>query len=179
MKPFPVLISVLTAFFMIISCNLTGSSEIDGLDEVIPDEASSVSHEDVDQDVITIEQSTGGSYSFEERTDLTIQDEEYFSEFWNNLHANTAPVPELPSVDFTEYTVVAVMMGVQPTGGYQITITDVSLDNNTLYIEVEEAAPGSGCMTTQALTSPYHVVKIPVTDASDIRFITKHVETDC
>ena len=65
------------------------------------------------------------------------------------------------AVDFNRESVVAVYMGEQKTGGYSVEITSVKLEGGKLVVTVKQNRPSPGAMVTQALTQPYHAVKIP------------------
>jgi hypothetical protein len=67
----------------------------------------------------------------------------------------------MPAVDFTKHDVIAVFAGSEPSGGYAISISKIvdTADARVVYVTI--TSPGKGCMTTQALTSPYAVVTAP------------------
>jgi len=65
-----------------------------------------------------------------------------------------------PPMDFTKSTVIGVFMGSRPTGGYAIEITSIEKDGNELTVTYKETSPPPGAMLSQALTLPYHLVKI-------------------
>jgi len=78
-----------------------------------------------------------------------IHDERAYAELWARL----ADAPARPRVDFARETVIAAFSGRKPSGGYSIEI--LSADPlTTLEREPEGFA-------SQALTSPYHVVRAP------------------
>jgi hypothetical protein len=78
-----------------------------------------------------------------------IRDERAYAELWGRL----TDAPARPRVDFDRETVIAAFSGRKPSGGYSIEI--VSADPlTTLEREPEGFA-------SQALTSPYHVVRAP------------------
>lgn len=68
-------------------------------------------------------------------------------------------VTQLPKVDFEKHSVVAIFMGQKPTGGYSISITDVSIVANTAEITVAKTSPTG--MATMALTAPYCIAILP------------------
>jgi len=59
------------------------------------------------------------------------------------------------------YTII-IMQGEHATGGYSINIKDVSLEEDTLNIVVEETSPGPMDMVTQAFTYPTCEISINV-----------------
>ncbi len=65
-----------------------------------------------------------------------------------------------PKVDFFKDRVVAIFLGTRPTGGYSAAVSKVSVVANVATIEVTEATPAKGEMTTQALTSPWVMIAI-------------------
>ncbi|MCP4191680.1 MAG: protease complex subunit PrcB family protein [Planctomycetaceae bacterium] len=82
---------------------------------------------------------------------------------WNEVHKTVNPQPKLPPVDFTKQIVLAVFMGQQNTGGYQIEITGVKQTDKAVVVSVRTTSPPPDSFTTQALTQPYDllVVKNP------------------
>jgi hypothetical protein len=71
-------------------------------------------------------------------------------------------------IDFSEETVVAVFMGEKSSGGYSIEIVEVVKKEDHLEFVVEVKEPGPDDMTIQAITSPYHIIRLK-------RFDTEYV----
>ncbi len=69
-------------------------------------------------------------------------------------------------IDFNREMVVAVFMGEKPSGGYGIAITRIEADyeNQQLHITVRERNPPPNTLSTQALTQPYHIIKLAKID---------------
>lgn len=65
-------------------------------------------------------------------------------------------------IDFSAYTVIAVVDALHNHGGYDIEITSVARNDAAVAVTVETAYPGDGAVTT-VLTQPYHIIKIPKT----------------
>ena len=61
--------------------------------------------------------------------------------------------------------VAAVFLGEKTTGGYEVEITQAELQNSSLKIQYIEKTPTPGGMTIQALSQPFHLVKLPRYDA--------------
>jgi hypothetical protein len=106
---------------------------------------------------------------------------------------NDSPATNIPLVDFSRQIVIAVCMGVQNSGGYDIEIKSLDRgedveDENTLAVNFMMSAPSTSDMVTTALTQPYHIVRVdiplpsppPPTTTSDtdleIVFVGSHVE---
>lgn len=170
--------AILTLFLM--SCSLVNTGGEEDPDQ-IPESAVTLSHQTVEMGTETIDQSQIGSYEFEEKTELVLENEAKFSAFWSKLHEQVSPTPDLPEVDFSEFIVVAAMMGIQPSGGYTIEIKRVATDGDTLWFDIEEREPGTGCGTAAVLTSPYHVIKVPRIEAENKihRYITERIAVNC
>lgn len=81
-------------------------------------------------------------------------------------------VPTPPSLGRDE-ALVGVFLGSRPTGGYRVRVLGATVQGGTLSLRAEVSAPGAGSITTQAITSPWAVVRVrgafsevKVTDAS-------------
>lgn len=168
--------STLALLISIAACDVTDT----GVDEPgLSEDAVKLEFATVDSAVITLDQSAYGSYAFRESTRLVLETEQEFESFWELLHHNISPTPDTPDVDFSEYTVLAVMMGVQNTGGYSITVSEVISDDGIIHVMIEEMAPGSGCDNIQVLTSPYHIVKIPAVTGAEFKYVIERNTNNC
>ncbi|MGF1669888.1 MAG: protease complex subunit PrcB family protein [Balneolaceae bacterium] len=170
---------VLLLTVLIAGCSSLGTDDELDLDNSFFERALEMTMSTVSNSLVSIEQSQTGSYKFSEKTNEVINDPGSFATLWDDLHANRIPLPELPEVDFTEYTVIASMMGIQNSGGHSIEILKVANADNVIGVKIEEREPGAGCVTTAVLTSPFHIVKIPKTSGSDIRFTTDRITFEC
>ncbi len=67
-------------------------------------------------------------------------------------------------VDFSKYAVVAAFLGTKPTGGYDISITGAAVNEMYTGARVKVAAinPAPDRIVTDALTSPFKAVLVPV-----------------
>lgn len=71
----------------------------------------------------------------------------------------------VPRIDFTKETVVAVFLGQKNSGGYAIKIKNAIEKDDKIYIEVEKISPQPGQGVTMAMTNPYSIAKINSTKA--------------
>jgi hypothetical protein len=92
-----------------------------------------------------------------------ITDAHAWADEWAMIHAHVLPSPPLPTIDFAGTVLVLAAAGPRPTTGYSFTIEEVRAVNGSLEVDVRELAPGPGCVTGQAFTSPVHVVQVPRT----------------
>lgn len=68
-----------------------------------------------------------------------------------------------------EYKYIVVGYGEQKTGGYSITVDDLYLTNEGIYINTNLIGPSKQEVVTQAFTYPYVVIKIEYMD-KDVKF---------
>lgn len=108
----------------------------------------------------TLVHSEHGSYDFEERQNIVVRSEDDYAAFWKAMHGRRSPTPARPAVDFSSETVVAVMMGLRPSGGYTIEIKDLTSTSSTIRAEVALTVPGKSCPLPYVLTSPFHIIKV-------------------
>ena len=88
-----------------------------------------------------------------------------WANFWNMLYINSSSTPDLPSVDFGENFVVAVVDAPRPTGGYSITITSIQFlqpKSAGVRVNCSRISPGQGCIVSQSSTQPFHIVTVPI-----------------
>lgn len=80
-----------------------------------------------------------------------------FQKIWD-LHF---PGTDAPKVDFSQFDVYCVFMGMATSGGYSIAISNVANAGNGVLVAIDEQAPGMNCNVITVITSPYHIVKVP------------------
>ncbi len=84
------------------------------------------------------------------------------SGLWGQGHAHLMRQPAGPSVDFSRESVVGIFLGTKPTGGYSLEVTSVEALSDGLRVNVSIRNPAAGSITTQALTSPWVLVRVGV-----------------
>ena len=92
---------------------------------------------------------------------LVIRTRAEWAAFWAR-HARGSAAP--PPVDFSRDMVVALFMGERGTGGYEIEITRVERVESGLVVQYRRTSPDPGAMLSQALSQPFHLVKLPRND---------------
>lgn len=98
-----------------------------------------------------------------------------WTEFWN-VFALTIPT-SMPTIDFSQNQFVAVVDGIQSTGGHSITITGVETNSTGVVVSAVETSPGQGCVTTQVIDQPVHVIMTPTFSGGAILRLTQNVTT--
>ncbi len=88
-----------------------------------------------------------------------------YERIWRQTQSGRATEPDVEGgateVDFDDEMVIALFMGQQSTGGYAIEVDEVRVDEQTATVYYRERRPGPDEIVTQALTSPYHLVRLP------------------
>ena len=64
----------------------------------------------------------------------------------------------------TDYLYICVFYGAQKSGGYSITLDELYLADNAIYIDTNLLGPSKDDVVTQVVTYPYIVVKIEYID---------------
>ena len=95
-----------------------------------------------------------------------IETQAEWDDFWSRHQGNVSPAPPAPSVDFSKEMVIAVVDQQQPSGGFQLDITEIVQGWGSLSVLVDKAVPGPDCIVTMALTKPFHIVKTARTTVS-------------
>jgi hypothetical protein len=112
-----------------------------------------------------------GSYSgVRERLQIAIRNQAEWTELWKRHAANKPKQPLLPEINFGQEMVVAVFLGEKPTGGYGIQIIQVAKTDRGVEVSYREQSPAPGAMTIQALTQPFHIVRIPKNNGDEVSF---------
>ena len=123
-------------------------------------------------DIDTIDK---GEYSGKvTREQFVMESLDQWGEFWDRHASVHVPAPNAPEVDFSEEMVVAVFSGEKPTGGYSIEITQVEPGEDKVTIFFEEVSPERGQPVTEALTQPFHIVKVSRIDDLPVEFMSEY-----
>lgn len=115
---------------------------------------------------------------YKERVYFTVNTQEEWQKVWGEINAGAVAPPALPTVDFSKEMLVLVFQGSQSNGGYSIEVTGVEKEEEVVGVAVKEVSPGASCFTTQVITAPLHVVKIPKVDAK-FEYEIKYERTEC
>lgn len=107
---------------------------------------------------------------------MVIDNSERWINLWQQHTSDTEPPTPVPKVDFTSHNVAAVFAGEKSTGGYSVEILTVETRNTqtiglpSLVITVQYRQPQPGDFVTEAMTYPYHMIKIPQIDVNKVVF---------
>ena len=101
-----------------------------------------------------------------ERQRLVVRDASAWQQAWSSIWRGTSPESPIPQVDFGREIVVVAAMGERLTGGFTILIDSALEGTSGVSIRIRSISPGSGCATTQALTQPVDIARVPRRDGS-------------
>lgn len=101
---------------------------------------------------------------------------EQWQEKWAATGATTA-APDVSEVDFDKEVAVGLFAGEKPSGGWRIDPdVNVRIQGRFAAIDYAVVGPGEGCMSSQALTSPYLVLAVK---AGAARFVKSERTEPC
>ena len=83
------------------------------------------------------------------------------------------------AVDFSREWVMFYAAGTKPTGGYEASFLAVLRAGSSLIAITQLTSPGASCGTTQALTTPYALIKLPAQPGTSAQFFKQDGVSDC
>jgi hypothetical protein len=111
------------------------------------------------------------------RKNAAAYSKDSLAQLWSIVYGSDAPAP--PQIDFSKEYVIGVFAGQQSTGGYSIAVASVTDTGNTRSVAATITKPGKNCFTTEALTNPYQIVVVPLSDATNLERKDVVVTADC
>lgn len=108
-----------------------------------------------------------GVYSgIREPLQMVIRTPDEWNAFWKRHTSNKKGASPAPTLNFSAEMVIGVFVGQKSTGGYSVEIVKVELNGPKMQVSYRQQSPPAGAIVIQALTQPFHLVKIPKHDAS-------------
>jgi PrcB C-terminal len=89
-----------------------------------------------------------------------IRNQDEWKALWKRHSSTETNPPAAPIVDFDREMVVGIFLGEKHTGGYGMEIVRAERRESSLHFFYREESPPPGAMVTQALTQPFHLVKV-------------------
>ena len=108
---------------------------------------------------------------------LVLRERAAWQAAWARLHEGMV-APALPTVDFTREMVVVLALGERSSGGYEVRFDGITASGANATVRYTITEPGPACMTTQALTTPVDVVRVPRVTGT-VRFEPKTERSNC
>lgn len=88
---------------------------------------------------------------------IAVTSEADFARVWDQTVGRGAP---RPSVDFASESVVILLAGSKPSGGYSVEPRGARLDGNVLVVDAQIKSPPPDAIVTMALTSPWAAIAV-------------------
>ncbi len=92
-------------------------------------------------------------------TNYLITSKDELAQLWSMTDA----AGQVPAVDFSTHSVLAVFAGQEPTAGYSIAISSIADSSTTRMVTITLTKPGGSCVVGQVVTTPYEIVSVPKT----------------
>lgn len=109
---------------------------------------------------------------------LVVRDAPAWRATWDAIQREMSPPPPAPAVDFAREMVVVAALGTRPSGGWEIVVDSALASAAEVEVYIRRLAPGRGCFTTAAISTPVDVVRLPRRDVP-VRFTERLVREDC
>ena len=109
---------------------------------------------------------------------VVVRDAATWRAQWRAINREMQPLPPAPAVDFAREMIVVAALGHRASGGWGIAVDSAVWRGGAIDVFVRQLAPGRGCFTTAAISSPVDVVRLPRRDAP-VRFDERVVREDC
>lgn len=129
------------------------------------------------QFIETLAQGDDADLSFEESVTF-FDNEDAFSNAWEELTGALDPVPEKPEVDFDTRIIAIAIMGVREGDGYSVAITGQHIEDSILILTVTQTFPGENCGQSDTTNNPYVIVSVP-TASYDVTWETETMIENC
>lgn len=97
--------------------------------------------------------------SASERKNYIARSEEAFRIIWELAYDGETDT--MPEINFEEEQVIGIFDGEHGTGGYDVDVIEVRDTADMRTVRIVRIEPGEGCMTTQAITSPFVIIVLP------------------
>jgi PrcB C-terminal len=91
---------------------------------------------------------------------LVVRNQAEWDALWKRHVSIETNPPPAPAIDFNKQIVVAVFLGEKPTGGYDVEIIRAEQTDGALVIHYREKNPPPGGIVIQALTQPFHIIRV-------------------
>lgn len=97
---------------------------------------------------------------------VAAPDDATYRRLWPTLVGGGEP----PAVDFATESVVFLLAGAKPTGGWSVVPRGAAVEGSTLVVDAAIQGPPPDAIVTQAFTSPYAVITVKTKAFTDVRW---------
>ncbi len=111
------------------------------------------------------------------RVQYVITDSETWAQLWTDIHSIRSHLPNLPLINFTSDTLIAVFMGEKYIGGYSTEIMRITSSWNAYTVYVTDYHPNPESLELNWFVQPYHIVRIPSQGNLSLHFVNQTMIT--
>ena len=108
---------------------------------------------------------------------LAVRDEATWARLWDEIYRPVEPTPHRLEVDFTKDMLIAVAMGTRRSGGFDITVERIAVEDGQLMVTVRSSRPPPDAVVGMALTQPLQIVRVERTD-QEVVFLDAEASED-
>lgn len=108
-----------------------------------------------------------------ERKNYAVYTKEDFARLWTMAYRDDTSA--MPSIDFDSQYVIGVFAGEKLSGGHTIEVASITDASSIRTVSMTLTRPGEGCVVSEALTSPFQLIAVPVSDRELARTETEVV----
>lgn len=112
----------------------------------------------------------GSRSGVRETSQIVIRSQSEWQALWKKHVSIDSNPAVLPAIPFDKEIVAAVFLGEKTTGGYDVEIVAAEQTHGTLVISYREKGPPSGGIVIQALTQPFHIIRLARDDGLTTSF---------
>lgn len=153
-----------------------GPSELRETQELEGTEASALGADQATPVSFTVLAEGTNASNVSERKNYAVYTQEDFRRLWTMAYGTDTST--MPSIDFDTQYVIGVFAGEKATGGHAIEVAGITDASSIRTVSIALTRPGDGCVVSQALTSPFQLIAVPVSDRELARIETE-VEASC
>ena len=125
-------------------------------------QSSQAQSENVHSVKFTILEQGTQTFSIAGRTNYRITSEVDLETLWPLIYGYR-DTPNIPSVDFSKYEVLAIFDGTHTTSGYSVQATSVTDQNPTRTLSISHIVPSPTCKVSNGLNEPFEIIEVPAT----------------
>lgn len=99
-----------------------------------------------------------------------VEDRDALRSLWAELQAPRLDPPPTPDARFDRETWFAVRLASRPSSGYDVEVTDVTLEGRDLFVDLRLTEPPAGAITSTVLTHPWLLARVLGVEAEAVWF---------
>lgn len=98
-----------------------------------------------------------------------VQNEQEWTQAWENLHSKQVPVPSVPKIDFDTHSLIVFNFGRRTHGGNYYSVKNVQKGNDSLQVTFSSPKRDPMEPVSMVITNPYLILSIQKTKQIPIK----------